>query len=115
MLKSLRAALAPAGGLSTLVALGAIAWGLGRLQSLADERQAHLDHLESAAATVTERLEEALAQLAGLDLDDAPEPFPFRRDYSENGHASWCTNATTDHTFCVRPGAEDITEGTEPE
>jgi hypothetical protein len=59
MLKSLRAALAPAGGLSALVALGAIAWGLGRLQSLADERSAQLDQIDEAAADV----EEALAQL----------------------------------------------------
>jgi hypothetical protein len=75
MLKSLRAALAPAGGLSTLVALGAIAWGLGRLQQLAEERQAQLDQLQSAAQEVTTLLEERLEQFHAVIADDvAPAP-----------------------------------------
>lgn len=75
MLKSLRAALAPAGGLSTLVALGAIAWGLGRLQQLAEERQAQLEQLETAAREVTTLLEERLEQFhAVIDVDLPPAP-----------------------------------------
>lgn len=80
MLKNLRAALAPVGGVQTLIALAAVAWGLGRLQVLADERQEQLDRLEEATKAYEDALRAAQAAMNGhLDTleqtleEDTPE------------------------------------------
>lgn len=50
MLKKIRETLAAVGGTQAVLALAAIGWGLSKLQSIADERTAHLEALAEAAA-----------------------------------------------------------------
>jgi len=56
MLKRLRQALDQLGGTQTLIAISAVAWGLHRLQQIAEERQAHLDNLAAEIDARTSQL-----------------------------------------------------------